>query len=307
MTQATATQATATQATNQTGTSVPSISSSAMLVELSISSWTGRKLDKSASKEITAQKHAEVGTANVNKKLLGDCAELDAVLKFAGNVRNSHYAMTLPWSDTGLRLLPTASFFDYEQQISALKSEYNRLTEVFLQAYDWEIIQAQTKLGQMFNRDEYPTADSLRSKFRFSANYIPLAEAGDFRLDVGNEANEVLAEKYKNYYATQLQQALNDVWRRAHDALSKMSERLDYSDKDTKKVFRDSLVDNVIDLLDLLDVCNVTSNTEMTTMRMQLEDTLRGVTPDGLREDEYLRLKTKQNVDDIIKTLPTLN
>jgi hypothetical protein len=287
--------------------SVPSISSSAMLVELSISSWTGRKLDKTASKEITAQKNAAVGIANVNKKLLGDCAELDAVLKFSANSRNSHYAMTMPWSDTGLRLLPTAGFFDYEKQISALKTEYHKLVDTFLTAYQWEIVQAQAKLGDMFNRDEYPTTDALREKFRFGVNYIPLADAGDFRLDINNEASQVLAEKYRSYYATQLQNAMADVWGRAHDALSKMSERLDYSDKDTKKVFRDSLVENVMDLLGLLDVCNVTGDTNMTTMRMKLEDTLRGVTPDGLREDEYLRLRTKQNVDAIISALPTLN
>lgn len=287
--------------------SVPSISSSALLVELSISSWTGRKLDKTASKEITAQKNAAIGIANVNKKLLGDCAELDAVLKFGANSRNAHYAMTMPWSDTGLRLLPTAGFFDYEQQISELRTEYYKLVEKFLEAYQWEIIQAEAKLGDMFNRDEYPTTDSLRDKFRFGVNYIPLADAGDFRLDINNEASQVLADKYQSYYATQLQNAMADVWGRAHDALSKMSERLDYSDKDTKKVFRDSLVDNVIDLLGLLDVCNVTGNNDMTTMRMKLEDTLRGVTPDALREDEYLRLRTKQNVDAIISALPTLN
>lgn len=287
--------------------SIPSISSSAMLVELSISSWSGRKLDKTASKEIVAQKNAAVGIANVNKKLLGDCAELDAVLKFAANSRNSHYAMTMPWSDTGLRLLPTAQFFEYEKHMSALRNEYERLVGVFLQAYEWEIVQSQVKLGDMFNRDEYPTTDSLRGRFRFNMNYIPLAEAGDFRLDINNEASQVLAEKYQEYYATQLQTAMADVWGRVHDALSKMSERLDYSDKDTKKVFRDSLVENVIDLLGLLDVCNVTGNTDMTTMRMKLEDTLRGVTPDALREDEYLRLRTKQNVDSIIKSLPSLN
>lgn len=288
-------------------TNVPSISSSAMLVELTISSWAGRKLDKTASREITATKNAAKGTANVNKKLLGDCAELDAVLKYAANARNAHYAMTMPWSDTGLRLLPTVKFFDYEQETSALARGYTDLVETFLTAYEWECIQAETTLGDMFNRDDYPTIESLRDKFRLRVHYLPLAEAGDFRLDVGNEAQDVLAEKYKQYYATQLQGALADVWGRAHTALSKMSERLDYSDNDTKKVFRDSLVDNVIDLLDLLDACNVTGNTEMTEMRMRVEDTLRGVTPDALREDAYLRLRTKQNVDSIIKTLPSLN
>ena len=62
--------------------SAPSISSSAMLVELSISTWTGRKLDKQASQVVTTTNNASSGVANVHKKLLGDCAELDMIQKF---------------------------------------------------------------------------------------------------------------------------------------------------------------------------------------------------------------------------------
>ena len=69
----------------------PSIASSAVLIDLSISCWTGRKLDKRASNDVTAQNNAAKGVANVHKKLLGDCAELDAVQKFAANARNAHY------------------------------------------------------------------------------------------------------------------------------------------------------------------------------------------------------------------------
>ena len=39
--------------------SVPSIASSAMFVELSISTWTGRKLDKRATKETTQANGAD--------------------------------------------------------------------------------------------------------------------------------------------------------------------------------------------------------------------------------------------------------
>lgn len=216
---------------NVVTTNAPSISTSAMLVELSISTWTGRKLDKRASQDVTAQASAQKGVANVNKKLLGDCAELDAVQKFTANARNVHYAMTMPWSDTGLRLLPTTQYFKYHREMSTLQAEYERLVNVFLQAYDWEISQAQVKLGDLFNSDEYPTADSLTSKFKFKMNYMPLADAGDWRVDIGNEAKDVLATQYESYYATQLQTAMGDVWSRAHDALTKMSERLDYSDE----------------------------------------------------------------------------
>ena len=84
---------------SMTGTTVPSISTAAMLVELSIGTWTGRKLDKRASQDVTSQNNADKGVANVHKKLLGDCAELDAVQKFTANARNVHYACTMPCGD----------------------------------------------------------------------------------------------------------------------------------------------------------------------------------------------------------------
>jgi len=294
---------------NVVTTNTPSISTSAMLVELSISTWTGRKLDKRASQDVTAQALAQKGVANVNKKLLGDCAELDAVQKFTANARNVHYAMTMPWSDTGLRLLPTTQYFKYHREMTTLQAEYERQVNVFLQAYDWEISQAQVKLGGLFNSDEYPTADSLTSKFKFKMNYMPLADAGDWRVDIGNEAKDVLATQYESYYATQLQTAMGDVWSRAHDALAKMSERLDYADGPTKKIFRDSLVDNVVDIIELLGACNITHDPTMELAQKQLSTAMRGITPDALREDAYLRAETKRHVDEvkkIINNLPSL-
>ena len=115
--------------------STPSIASSAVLIDLSISCWTGRKLDKRASNDVTAQNNAAKGVANVHKKLLGDCAELDAVQKFAANARNAHYAMTMPWSDLGLRLCPTKMYIGvsdragYERTMTELQTEFFRLTD----------------------------------------------------------------------------------------------------------------------------------------------------------------------------------
>jgi hypothetical protein len=237
---------------------VPSIGSSSMLVELSISTWTGRKLDKRASQDVTAQNHADAGIANVHKKLLGNCDELTAVQKFTANVRNLHYGMTMPWSDTGLRLLPTAQYFKYHQAMTEVQNEYERMVQTFLDAYDWAITQSQARLGDLFNPADYPSTDSIASKFSFRFSYIPLPDAGDFRIDVGNEGNDMVREHYQSYYADQLQTAMHDVWQRAYKSLTKMSERLDYADHEQKKVFRDTLVSNVLDMVELLNVCNVT-------------------------------------------------
>lgn len=284
--------------------SVPSIASSAMLVELSISTWTGKKTDKKVSNEVTLNKNAASGVVNVSKKLLGDCAELDAVQKFVGNVRNVHYAMTQPWSDTGLRLLSTAMFHKrYNKEMSAHQAEFQTLVNKFLDAYDWEINQAEVKLGDMFNRGDYPSKEELQTKFKFQLVQMPLPEAGDFRLDINTEAHELLKKQYQDHYTNQLNSAMKDIWDKAYEALSKMSERLDYKDRDTKKIFRDSLVDNVMDVVELLSLCNVTGNQQMSAMKEKLENALLGVTPDALREDEYLRTETKSKVDDILKNM----
>ena len=78
--------------TNETAPAIstPSIASSAMLVELSISTWTGRKLDKRASTDVTRTNGADSGIANVHKKLLGNSEELTAIQKLTGNIRNMH-------------------------------------------------------------------------------------------------------------------------------------------------------------------------------------------------------------------------
>ena len=302
---------------NQPTINAPTIASSAVLIDLSISCWTGRKLDKRASNDVTAQNNAAKGVANVHKKLLGDCAELDAVQKFAANARNAHYAMTMPWSDLGMRLCPTAQYVGgttksggsrdgYERTMTALQTEFFRLTDAFLNAYDWEIQNAQLKLGALFNAEEYPSRDSLASKFKFRFVAIPLPDAGDWRLDIGNEAAAVMREQYDKFYGEQLTKAMNDVWERAHEALSKMSERLDYSDDTTKKVFRDTLVTNVQEIVDLLGTMNVTNDPRMAEAHKRLEAAMQGITPEALREDTYLRASTKRQVDDVRKIIDSL-
>ena len=86
-------------------TNTPSIATAAMVVDFNASVWTARKKDRKASDDITSMNYAAKGVANVSKNLLGDCEELRAVQKFAANVRNIHYSMTMPWSDNGSRLL----------------------------------------------------------------------------------------------------------------------------------------------------------------------------------------------------------
>ena len=308
----------------------PTLASSAMLVELNISNWSGRKKDNRASADVTSQNYAATGVANVNKKLLADNADLKAIQTHVTAMRNMHAAMTMPWSNSGLRLLPTAQYFKYTGAMSDMENKFWGLVNAFLINYHDAVIDVQMLLGDLFSRDDYPTAEELQRKYRVHINYMPLPDAGDFRIDISNEALREVKEQYADFYTTQYNTAMNDVWTRLHEALTNMSERLDYVDtgemetyytKPTKtnpngllmsrkagvKYFKDSLVGNVNDMVELLRVCNVTSSPQMAQMADKLEEAMAGVTPDGLREDDTFRAETKRAVDDAIKSLPSLD
>lgn len=287
-------------------TSAPSISSSAMLVELGISSWTARRLDKAASADVTAQNSARTGVASVNKKLLGDCAELVAVQKFASNVRTSHYSMTMPWSDSGMRLLPTSVYFKYHQQITTLQNEFDRLVQNFLDAYDWEVVQAQSKLGTLFHRDEYPTVDSLRDKFGFRVSYIPLPDAGDWRVDMENEAQDTLRTQYADFYRKQVEGAMRDIWERLHTELSRFVKQLDVDAEGRKGKIYDSTMQHVLHLTDMLEAANFTGDPSLTLAQNRIRAAIDGVDRKDLIENDGFRTDTKRAIQAAIDALPGL-
>ena len=285
----------------------PTLASSAMLVEVNISNWVGRKKDKRASADVTTQNYAATGVANVNKKLLANNADLKAIQTHVTAMRSLHADMTMPWSNSGLRLLPTAQYFKYTEAMTGMVNKFWGLVNAFLLNYHDAVIDVQMLLGDLFSRDDYPTAEELQRKYRVHINYMPLPDAGDFRVDIGNDALAEVQEKYSEFYAKQYNTAMNDVWTRLHKALTSMSERLDYGSKEDKKVFRDSLVGNVNDMIELLRVCNVTNSSQMSAMANSLEEAMSGVTPDALREDDTFRAETKAAVDAAIKSLPSLD
>ena len=63
------------------------IATSSMLIDLNISVWTAKKLDKSVSQEVDESKEAKFRAGNYNKNLLAGTALLDNIVKYAANAR----------------------------------------------------------------------------------------------------------------------------------------------------------------------------------------------------------------------------
>lgn len=277
-----------------------SIASSAMLVELSISSWTARKLDKKVSTQVDLDKQTKTRAGNYNKNLLAGTGFLDTITKYAANARAWHISQTLPWSDNGLRLLPMSNFMTYKQNLTTLETNYQALVDKFIIAYPNLVSAAAFQLGDLFNRDEYPEAEKIVSKFKFTVNYLPVPMAGDFRIDIGEEAKAELVKNCERAYNDRLNNAMKDAWGRLHECLMRMSERLADNEKGEKKIFRDSLVENAVELVDLLKHFNLTGDTNMELARNELAVAIMNHDADNLRESFVARESVKKKVDDIL-------
>jgi len=279
------------------------IQNSSVLVDLNLSVWTGRKTDKKTSEEVVVAKSAHSkNAATVSKHLLAGNDVLSNIQKHAAFIRNWHYGQTLPWSDGGSRLLPMKSFFEYKTRLGELEQEFNDLIEKFVQSYPVLVSAAAFQLGGLFDREEYPEIETIQERFKFKCAYLPLPNSGDFRLDVNEETIVELKVQYNKFYEDKLNDAMQEMWNKLHDNLTKISDRLDYSDNKVKKIFRDTLVTNALDLCGMLSNLNVTNDPKLEDARRKLEAILTGIDAADLRESPALRSDVKTRVDNILKS-----
>ena len=280
------------------------IDTCAMLVEFNASVWTARKLDKTTTSEVVASKNAGAkDAARVNKHLLAGRTELDIIQQAVGRARQFVYDNTAPWSDSGLRLLPTINFMKFTERMNDFEEEMETLVKAFVVIYPTLITAQALALGDMFKRDDYPSANEMMTKFSFRVNYMPVPSSGDFRVDVGNQAQAELKARLESLTQERIDSAMADVRERLSTHLKRMSDRLttDYIGGEAKqRRFHDTLVDGALELCDLTKALNVTNDVALETARSQLEQLLVGVTPTDLRKNEAIRQDVKRNVDAIL-------
>lgn len=269
------------------------IQNSAVLTDLHISVWTGRKMDKRVSEQVDATNNTKARAGNYHKKLLAGTEALDGLHKVVSNIRQWHYENTLPWADNGQRLLPMANFFDYKAMMADFNRQFNDAAENFYAQYGDLVSAAAFTLGDLFNADDYPSVDQIRTKNKFNVMFSPVPDAGDFRVDIPNEYREELQKVSDERVA----HAMKDAWDRLHDCLSRMSEKLAGAEK---QIFRDSLVTNAVDLCAALTKLNVTNDAKLEDARQKLERALVGIDAKELRKSDDTRKDVKARVDEIL-------
>lgn len=271
------------------------LSDKALLVQLNVSQWTARKLDKKATDLVAQASNTGNHAGRYNKSLLPMNEYLDNVHKKTTLIRKEYYHNTLPWGIDGTMILPTDNYLDFMAKFRQYKSEWEMLVDNFLVAYPQLQLNAQRYLGDLYNPNDYPSVDVLRRKFSMDMTVLPVP-SNDFRVGIDEQELADIQQQVEARVQQSTKVAMQEAWQRLYDKVKSMAERL----SDTKAVFRDTLITNIQDVCDVLKRLNVTGDEDLENMRLMVEDTLANNNPESLRLDLDLRKKKSSEAKDIL-------
>jgi hypothetical protein len=275
-----------------------SISNSAVLVELNISLWTAAITDRNATKKVADDSNASADAGMFKKNLMAGTTKRKAIADYAAICRTWHNNNTMPWSDRGPRLLPTARLFDYKAKMNELQAKFEELVDDFCVEYPALVSLAPQYLGALFDPADYPTPEEVRTKFGFRLVMSPVPESGDFRIDTGMVELDELRREYDLAFESRVKDAMRDPWNRLHETLTKMADKLGSEEEGR---WSSKFVSNAQDLCSLLSDLNVTKDPQLEQARQQLERALSGVYVEDLKNDGFLRGQVKDKLDAILK------
>jgi hypothetical protein len=255
--------------------------------------WSARKHDPDASEEIAVRHGAQADAGRYHKVLLPKKA-LAEIHKIVNEARHEHYFMTLPWDDNGYRVLPAAVYMDHTGRMRALSNRFATAVDALAQQFSQLVEQAKLRLGSLFREEDYPLAAELRAKFAFETKVMPLPDAGDFRVTLGDAEKERIKRQIAAAVEASLQVGSRELWQRLYEAVTHMAERLTaykVTEEGVEHPFRDSIVTNMVRLVDVLPKLNVTHDPELERLAEQVRTSLL-VDPSELRKSESRRAET---------------
>jgi hypothetical protein len=156
------------------------------------------------------------------------------------------------------------------------------------------VINSRSRLGGLLRPEDYPTSQEILDKFGFETKVMPLPDADDFRVSLGDEEKDRVKREIAASVEASLTVASRELWQRMYEAVSHMAERLSAyreTEQGVENPFRNSIVTNLVKLTDVMPRLNVTGEPELERLTEQVRASLL-VDPAELRKSESVRADT---------------
>lgn len=276
-----------------------SLAERAMLIRLKRSMWQPYAFDARAT-----QAGGGRNLGRFNKKLCaGSTVLTDTYSKFNDLYRTVNN-MTVPWLDDGVRMLNSAAYFDFTEQVRHHRAlciqAVNELRAKWPAIVDADRVRFE-KAGHadLFDPTNYP--HDIESYFNTDVQVFPIPTVADFRVDVSDEDKKAMEKAIIDAET----QAASYVVTQMLDPVKRLVEKLSVPIGQEGAIFRNSLIENVLDMVNRVPALNIAQDQNVADTAKQIKEALlvHASHPDVLRESPIVRDKVRSNMEEIMNKM----
>jgi hypothetical protein len=245
----------------------------------------GERLD-SAEAPVTVD--ADKAMVHVSKSLFTS-TEYQAVRRYDGQTRDWLMRRALPsYFREGFYLLPLAILDEVDRDLEARRQTRQRLIDAFLDTYDAKVLEARSRLRELFSEADYPSRTAIAGSFRWEVRYLT------FNVPQTLEGvSQAVFEREKAKAEQLWQRATEDIHQALRDGMAalvtRMVERLTPGPDGKPLQFRESLVTAMDEFLRYFKARNLSDDQELNALVEKAQQVMKGVDITALRKNADVR------------------
>lgn len=234
----------------------------AMLVYLNIRTWNAEREDKKIGDDIAA-KYGNDRRMGKFRRYLINPDELTPIKTKCQEMRMRHYALTLPWGDDGARIITSAGFFAYRDEMQAYVDQLGPMFADFVAKYPQMIDDAKLLLNGLWREYEYPKPTVIAGYFSVKTTIRPVPDSFDFRVDLGETDVATIRAQIQEDAQEQIAIAQTETCKRLRNVVEKLG---GYVAKGHKPVLLQSTVQAIRDMARTLPGMNIADDARITEL-----------------------------------------
>lgn len=247
---------------------------------------------------------AEGKFLSAGKKLLDTShPAFKAVTAIKGRCQCYWRAVSLPYPEPGIRLIPQRSISDFDRQVASFRHDLVEAVNELDRHYGDLRSAASRRLGDLFDASDYPP--SLIGLFGIEHEY-PSVEPPNYLRQLNPALYEQECQRVQARFDEAVQLAEQAFIEELSRLIEHLGERLSGDADGKPKVFRDSAVTNLSEFFARFGDLNVRSNAQLDDLVKRAQRLLSGVEPQQLRDSDSLRQRLATQLSGVQSSLDGL-
>lgn len=272
----------------------------AVLVKLSTHLPSFRVSDKRVTEKVELQENARSKTVNVTKKLFSGVVSNLTEAFTKAKIEHKKYTVPFPLMD-GLSLLAIETYEQHRMAMRACSDVIESAKRELCNNRDMLIERDRAMLGDMFDSNDYPTAEQLE-EISLEVVYMPVPD-NNFAVKIEEQERKKLEDNFHKILESTIEGVRTTTYKQVKDSLNALCRGiLEFDGSNDGRKLRENLVENLVELEKQLPGINVLKDEGLEQAAKDLSQVTEH-SAETLRSSPSLRTDIRKKAEDIAKRM----